>query len=111
MIEHVFDNCIIKVGENAIENQALLESSNLNDLWVHISNYPSAHAVISMKNDTCRKKTRKLIKRACCIVKSKSSKCKSMNKVLFDICKVQDLTLTDIPGKVIIHDNYRNITI
>jgi len=35
----------------------------------------------------------------------------SMNKVLFDICKVQDLTLTDIPGKVIIHDNYRNITI
>ena len=111
MIEQTFNNSIIKVGENAIENQMLLETSNLTDLWVHISNYPSAHAVITHNNETCRKKTRKLIKRACCIVKSKSKTCKSMKKVLFDICKIQDLTLTDVPGKVIINGNCKNITI
>ena len=37
---------VIKVGQNAQENDELVKSENQNYLWCHLDNQPSPHAVI-----------------------------------------------------------------
>jgi len=97
MIEQVLQGYTIRVGENQLENDQLLRSSEADDVWVHISGAPSAHAVIS--NPTCKKVPRQAIKRACCIVKSRSSS-KSNRNVVFDVTRVRNIQLSDVPGLV-----------
>lgn len=36
----------IVLGQNAKENWDLIDNSDLNDLWFHLDEYPSAHVVI-----------------------------------------------------------------
>ena len=46
MIEALYRNYTLYIGENKEENDALVRQSDPNDIWAHISNYPSAHGVI-----------------------------------------------------------------
>lgn len=41
----------IKVGNNAKENWNLIADSEPEDLWFHLDEYPSAHVIISQKNN------------------------------------------------------------
>jgi len=41
-----FDNYQILVGKNEKGNIKLLKTSNANDLWLHIKDYPGAHVII-----------------------------------------------------------------
>jgi predicted ribosome quality control (RQC) complex YloA/Tae2 family protein len=41
-----FDDYLIMVGKNEKGNIKLLKSSNANDIWMHIKNYPGAHVII-----------------------------------------------------------------
>lgn len=93
-----YEGYIIMIGENANENQLLVLNSNANDYWAHISGYPSAHAVI--RNPSGSRVHNKIIKRACCIIKSTSNKCKSIPRLQFDVCRISNLVTTDTPGLV-----------
>ena len=108
MIETIYRNYTLYIGENKEENDALVRQSDPNDIWAHISNYPSAHGVI--RNPSGKKVPNTIIKRVCCIIKSKSNKCKSIKSLQFDICKICDVTLTDKVGMVTVN-NIKNIYI
>ena len=41
-----FDDYLILVGKNEKGNIKLLKTSNANDYWLHIKNYPGAHVII-----------------------------------------------------------------
>lgn len=97
MIEHLLQGYTIRVGENQLENDTLLRSSEADDVWAHVSGKPSAHAVIS--NPTGKKVPRQVIKRACCIIKSRSSS-RSDKNVVFDVTRVKNVALSDVPGLV-----------
>lgn len=107
MIEQIFQGYKICVGENQKENDVLLRTSDLDDIWVHISGRPSAHAVVS--NPSGKKIPRKVIKRACCIVKQYSSS-KSEKNLVFDMTRIRYIILTNVPGLVSI-SNESKITI
>ena len=77
--------------------------------WVHISDFPSAHAIV--KPLSIGKFPMKPIKQACLMVKQKNNKCKSMQKLKFDITKIKHIGLTHVPGQVIVHKILRNIDI
>ena len=98
MIEQEYEGYNIKIGTNANENDQLVKQSNPEDTWVHISEYPSAHGVI--RNEKKGKMPKKVIKRACCLIKSKSRRCKSMKDLMFDVCLVKNVEMTDTPGLV-----------
>lgn len=98
MKEVSYEGYIILIGENANENQHIVLNSNANDYWAHISNYPSAHAVI--RNPSGSRVHNKVVKRACCIIKSASKKCKSIPKLQFDVCRISNLATTDTPDIV-----------
>ena len=40
------NDVIFWMGENAKENWKLLENANVNDIWVHLMDYPSCYVVI-----------------------------------------------------------------
>lgn len=42
------DGLQIKIGENAVENQALCKEARQNDLWFHLENMSSPHAILSL---------------------------------------------------------------
>ena len=67
MKEFSYEGYTIILGENAEENQHLVLNSDANDYWAHISNHPSAHAVIC--NPSGSRVDIKIIKRACFLSK------------------------------------------
>lgn len=97
MIEQELNGYCIRVGENQHENDKLIRSSNPEDVWAHVSGKPSAHTVIS--NPSGKKVPRLILKRACCLVKSRSSS-KSDKNVVFDVTRVKNIIFSDVPGLV-----------
>lgn len=49
MKQFVFKNTNIFLGENKEENWELLETSNENDVFVHLNSFPSGHVKIENK--------------------------------------------------------------
>jgi len=109
MIEIEYEGYTIIIGENQKENDTLVKTSEPDDYWVHISGYSSAHGII--KNPNKERLDIKPIKRACLLIKSKSTKCKSIKNLQFDVAKIKNVIPTDIEGQVIIKEFCKKITI
>jgi len=108
MIVEEFQNTVLRLGKNKIENNQLITDASENDYWVHISGYPSGHCVIS--NPENIKINRKILKRACCLVKQ-HSKCSSIKKLSFDITQIKYIEKTKILGQVIVNKLLKQIII
>ncbi len=109
MKEVSYQGYTIYIGENAEENQHLVLNSNADDYWAHISDHPSAHAIIC--NPSGSRVNIKIIKRACCLIKSANNKCKSISKLQFDVCRISNLVTSDTPGLVTLIDTPKKILI
>lgn len=109
MIENVFEGYNIIIGENQKENDLLVRTSDPEDYWVHISDYSSAHGII--KNPNKERINIKIIKKACMIIKMKSTKCKSINNLYFTVTKIKNLIQTDKEGEVIVKGEFKKISI
>ena len=48
MFEFYLNNNLVRVGSNANDNWDLIDTIKKNDIWVHLKNNPSCHAVIRM---------------------------------------------------------------
>ena len=108
MIQQEYLQFHIKVGRNKEENDQLLTMSGGDDMWVHLSDFPSGHAVISNPND--EKISRKVLKRACCLVKQ-YSKYSAHKKISFDITKIKYLEKTKHKGEVRVLQIIKNLII
>lgn len=100
MIEVEYQGYIIKLGSNQDENDMLVKTSDDNDYWAHAHNYSSSHAIIC--NPTGKRISLKVIKRACCLIKSNSNKLKKVNPLAFNYTRRKHVVPTDVPGKVIL---------
>ena len=108
MIVEEFQNTVFRLGKNKTENDQLITDASENDFWVHISEYPSGHCIVSNPENT--KLNRKILKRACCLVKQ-HSKCSSIKKLKFDITQIKYIEKTNILGQVIVNKLLKQITI
>jgi predicted ribosome quality control (RQC) complex YloA/Tae2 family protein len=108
MIVEEFQNYELRLGKNKKENDQLITDASDNDYWVHISNYPSGHCIIA--NPENIKIDKKILKRACCLVKQ-HSKCSSIKKLKFDITQIKYIEKTRILGQVIVSKFLKQITI
>ena len=91
MLEYTHSGFNIYIGQNKEENHWLIMNMNLEDYWLHISDYSSAHAII--KNPLNIKIPIKFLKYVCCIMKANSNKCKSMKKLSFDISRGNQVSI------------------
>jgi len=102
MLEFEHEGYTIRIGQNQQENADLVESSDPDDIWIHVANGPSAHGVIS--NPTGKKVNPKVIKRICCLMKSGSEKYKRVNKLEFSVTKIKNLQPTDNVASFIVSE-------
>ena len=93
------DDFVIRVGKNQQENQAILESSQGDDFWVHMADFPSAHAVIS--HEEHHKPSMRVLKQAALLIKERSKQ-KNLGKVKFTCTKRMHLQQTKTPGLVVV---------
>ena len=103
MIERNFEGYDILIGKNKTENANLLSISNPEDYWIHVKDLPSGHVII--KNPNGNRISNKIIKRACCLLKSSNNIHKRINKLEFDVTKRENITLTNNLGEVIISNS------
>ena len=90
----------ILIGENKEENDCLVKTSAPDDYWIHVADYSSAHGVIL--NPSGKRIPLTVIKKVCLAIKQKSNKCKSIQKLKFDVTKIKHLTPTTNTGEVIV---------
>ena len=109
MLEIIHNGYVIAIGENREENDKLVRAADPNDWWAHIRYFPSAHAVI--RNPSGKRIPRAVIKRACCVIKSRSNQCKSVKGLEFDVTRIQNVTPTDTPGLVTLKGQPTLVTI
>lgn len=83
-----FDGIKIFVGENAKDNDALTQSAYPNEWWMHASDCPGAHVVISYEGDVLPKET-KTDAAALAAHYSKARGKGGLTRV--DLCRVRDV--------------------
>ena len=108
MIIEKYENYNLSLGKNKTENDQLITDAEDNDYWVHISEYPSGHCII--ENPENIKIPRKVLKRACCLVKQHSKR-NSIKNLSFDITQIKYIEKTNILGQVIVTKMLKQINI
>jgi len=51
MKQFTINEFVLKIGNNANENDKLLNEANQNDIWFHLENNPSPHGILFVQED------------------------------------------------------------
>lgn len=90
-----------KVGQNANDNFNIIDSSNPNDLWFHLSGESSSHVIACLPaNKKLDKKQKRQIITQGALLCKQHSKHKSLSKTTIIYTDIQNVEKTDIPGSV-----------
>ncbi len=109
MIEdHQYPANLIRIGNNAQENDDLIKISSQNDVWFHLSNLPSCHVVIQQSKK--HKVTKEMILYCAELVKL-NTKYKNYNRLQVDYTEIKNITRTKTPGTVTFKSRNRVNTI
>ncbi|KAL0230981.1 hypothetical protein GEMRC1_010386 [Eukaryota sp. GEM-RC1] len=101
------DNISYSVGENALENDELRRAAHQNDLWFHLHNLPSAHAILYCHN--LKRVPLSSIKEVAEAVMFWSAK--HLSSVRVNYCKVKYIRSGDKPGSVVLKKTPTTITV
>ena len=72
---------VIKIGKNNLQNEALLDESSRLDLWLHVKDYHSSHAIVKTNGESV---PNEVIQVACEIV-AYYSEARSGTKIAVDV--------------------------
>ena len=78
-----YNGFIIKCGKNNLQNEALLEQANRNDLWLHVKDYHSSHVIIKSEGKEVPNEVILVASEICAY----NSEAKSGSKIAVDITK------------------------
>ena len=97
--DNTFENNLIRIGENADDNDQIIKESNQSDMWFHLNSFPSCHVIIA-----CSKEfpiTNQMIIHCCLLVKE-NTKYKNFAKLKVNYTEIKNVKRTEIKGKVIL---------
>jgi len=96
------------VGQNAQENHDMIDASEPNDLWFHVSGRPSCHViahvpeeVLDMASKARRVALRKITTQGAVLCK-RFSKYASEKRLSLDVARVSDVEKSSVPGSVVV---------
>jgi predicted ribosome quality control (RQC) complex YloA/Tae2 family protein len=101
------DQYTIKIGQNATENQILLQEMNCNDSWFHLSDKSSPHLIINVDHNLLSKQQIYQI----AILLKQNTKHKKENHISIDYTLRKNLKLTNTPGLVNLIGKYYTINV
>jgi predicted ribosome quality control (RQC) complex YloA/Tae2 family protein len=85
------DKVIFYVGRNAKENIEIIEKSDPEDYWFHVSGSSSAHVVVTIPSHIDKKEKGKILKRGALLAKQHSTS-KSIKNVMIVYTKIKNVT-------------------
>lgn len=91
MKEFVYEDYVIKVGENAMDNWNLIDSAKNNDnnIWFHLDKYPSGHVICFVKKEDIIDKNIILFCATLCKEQSKQKHMKNVKVIYTEIKNVK----------------------
>ncbi len=105
--DQTFENNLIKIGENARENDELVAGSNQMDTWFHLDSLPSCHVVIAYNKDSPF--TKQMITH-CALVCKQNTKYKDQ-KVKVKYTEIKNVKRTKTLGLVTITGKSKHVTV
>jgi len=64
-LTYKIDNFIVKIGKNNLQNDELVKEAEGKDLWFHLKNYHSSHAIIETKGQEVDEKIKLIVAEIC----------------------------------------------
>ncbi len=100
------------IGQNAAENFQIIDDSQSDDLWFHVSEFPSCHVVAKINDimDNINRKDMKYVVKQGAVLCKQYSKYKSVKNLDIIYTEISNVQKTSIIGSVIT-SNTKNITI
>jgi len=105
--DQTFVNNLIKIGENAKENDELVAKSAQTDIWFHLDSLPSCHVVIA--SDSKNPVTKQMINH-CAQLCKENTKYRNQ-KVRVKYTEIKNVKRTTTPGTVTIKGKALVITL
>lgn len=90
-----YDDYVCKLGENAKENWELLDNSSENNIFLHLSSFPSGYVIIDANHPTID-----MIYIAALLCKN-NTKYRNILNIKVDYCRCSNVIKGDIMGDVI----------
>lgn len=106
--DKTFENNLIKIGENANDNDKIISEAAQTDIWFHLADFSSCHVIIK-----CSKEhpiTKQMIN-YCAILVKENTKYKNLPKVTVNYTDIKNVKKTETKGKVILKGKIMNIIV
>ena len=97
------------IGQNAEDNDAVIDSALPNDIWFHVDNKPSCHIVASVPDNMDRTNIKYIISQGVVLCKKLSYPSEKKLPILFT--RVKNIQKTNIAGRVFIPEDCKSIKV
>lgn len=78
----------ILIGTNARENWRIIDSSEDDDIWFHLKDYPSCHVIVQLKKEINSTEILEISK----LVIENTNKYKNVKNLKISYCLIKDIT-------------------
>lgn len=107
-LDNTFENNIIKIGQNAIENTQIIKESSESDIWFHLAKFPSCHVIISSSEEY---PATNIMINYCINLVKQNTKYKKLPRLKVNYTLIKNVICTDVPGKVMIRGKVSSMVI
>lgn len=104
-------NCEITftIGQNAVENDHIIDIAASNDIWFHVDNKKSCHVVASIPDNFDRKDIKYIVSQGAVLCKKYSYPKEKKLPILF--AKIKNIQKTNVPGLVFVPEDCKSIKV
>ena len=96
--DQTFPNNVIKIGQNAEDNDKIVKEAKQSDVWFHLSNLPSCHVIIEVDK---KHPINKQMINHCAQLCKENTKYKNQS-VKVQYTEIKNIKRTETHGKVIV---------
>ena len=106
MKEYTYDDYTVLVGESAKENWNILSGSKCNDIFFHLSSFPSCYVILRSSNNVNDTVPNKMI-HICAELCKQNTKYKNMKNIKVDYCLCSNVIFGNSVGVVSYKSNHK----
>jgi len=108
MLEYIVSgNVLVRVGENAKDNDHLTNTSDPKHWWMHASGYPGAHVIVCYEGEELPRD----IKKEAAALAIRHSKTPESRMAWVDVTRVENVTFMKQHGRVELNGRVDQVTV
>jgi len=97
------------IGQNAEDNDVIIDAASPNDIWFHVDNKPSCHIIASVPDNISRADIGYIINQGVVLCKKHSYPSEKKLPILYT--RIKNIQKTNIPGRIFISEEDKKIKV